>query len=217
VLEGVFAAACAGGPLDQAAIDRAGSAIVTRIESHGLANWIEIVRKHHSQTYQHCLLVTGVAVGFGRQLRLSNKDLKRLALAGMLHDIGKARVPIAILEKPTALDERENYILKEHVPFGEKALESTKGLPPEIVEAVAHHHEYLDGSGYPRGLQGREISDFVRVVTIADIFGALMERRAYKPPWSGEAAYQQLLAMGPKLDKDLVREFQAISRIKARA
>ena len=75
---------------------------------------------------------------------------------------------------------------------------------------VVHHHEYLDGSGYPHGLQGREICDLVRIMTISDIFGALIERRSYKPPLAAEAAYQILLDMGPKLDTDLVRAFKAL-------
>ena len=82
-----------------------------------------------------------------------------------------------------------------------------------MVDMVIHHHECLDGSGYPHGLQADEISDFVRILTIADIFGALIERRSYKPPLSAEAAYQILLNMGPKLDKDLVREFRFVSQL----
>ena len=76
---------------------------------------------------------------------------------------------------------------------------------------VVHHHEYLDGSGYPHGLNARELTDLVRTITIADIFGALIERRSYKPPMSGEAAYKILKDMSTKLDPDLVREFQPIS------
>jgi HD-GYP domain-containing protein (c-di-GMP phosphodiesterase class II) len=86
-----------------------------------------------------------------------------------------------------------------------------------MVDVVLHHHEYLDGSGYPHGLKGSEISDLLRILTIADIFGALIERRSYKPPLPGEVAYQVLLDMGPKLDKDLVREFHGISQVKVRA
>jgi putative nucleotidyltransferase with HDIG domain len=168
------------------------------------------VRKHHSQTYQHSLLVTGLVVGFGQQLGLSQIDLKKLSFAGILHDIGKAMVPTSILEKPKALDDNEQEIMRQHPVFGSEALAALPGLPADMIDAVLHHHEYLDGSGYPHGLKGREISDFVRVLTIADIFGALVERRAYKPPLSGEAAYQNLLDMGPKLDRDLVREFRSI-------
>jgi HD-GYP domain-containing protein (c-di-GMP phosphodiesterase class II) len=85
-----------------------------------------------------------------------------------------------------------------------------------MIDMVVHHHEYLDGSGYPHGLKGSEISDLVRILTIADIFGALVERRSYKAPRSAEAAYRVLLDMGSKLDTDLVREFRAVARLAVR-
>jgi HD-GYP domain-containing protein (c-di-GMP phosphodiesterase class II) len=85
------------------------------------------------------------------------------------------------------------------------------GLQAEMLDMVVHHHEYLDGSGYPHGIKANELSDLVRSMTIADIFGALIERRSYKQPMSGEAAYRVLMDMGSKLDPDLVREFQPIS------
>jgi HD-GYP domain-containing protein (c-di-GMP phosphodiesterase class II) len=78
---------------------------------------------------------------------------------------------------------------------------------------VVHHHELLDGSGYPHGLKGNEISDLVRIMTISDIFGALIERRSYKPPLSSEAAFQILVDMGPKLDMDLVRAFRFAAKL----
>lgn len=216
-LQGVLAAAMAGGPLDRAAIDSAGDTIVGQIHNDGLNAWINTVRKHHSQTYQHSLLVTGLAVGFGRHIGLGHQDLKRLSFASILHDVGKARVPISILEKPTALDREEMNIMKQHPSFGSEALASTPDLPPEMIDVVLHHHEYLDGSGYPHGLSGNEIPDLVRILTIADIFGALIEQRSYKAPMPGEAAYQILLNMGPKLDKDLMREFRHVARLKLKA
>jgi HD-GYP domain-containing protein (c-di-GMP phosphodiesterase class II) len=73
-----------------------------------------------------------------------------------------------------------------------------------------HHHEYLDGSGYPHGLKGNEISDLVRMVTIADVYGALIERRAYKMPLSGMNAFEILCAMDGKLDRALVGEFAPV-------
>jgi HD-GYP domain-containing protein (c-di-GMP phosphodiesterase class II) len=86
----------------------------------------------------------------------------------------------------------------------------------EMLDIVLHHHEYLDGSGYPDGLRGDQISDLVRIMTIADVFGALIENRPYRPPLSGEAAFQILLDMGPKLDRDLVREFRPVARLGQR-
>jgi putative nucleotidyltransferase with HDIG domain len=207
-LQSIFSAASAGAPVDTGAVRTASDAIVTQLEEQGLSAWIETVRMHHSQTYQHCLLVTGLAVAFGEHIGVSRKDRQRLSFAGMLHDIGKARIPLAILEKPGRLDENEIAVMRKHPEYGLEALGTASALPAEMLDMVVHHHEFLDGSGYPHGLQGSEISDLVRMMTISDVFGALIERRSYKAPLSGDAAYQILLDMGPKLDRDLVRAFK---------
>jgi putative nucleotidyltransferase with HDIG domain len=213
-LQTIFSAACFGGYLDSKTINIAGDEIISEIGSQGLSNWIDTVRKHHSQTYQHCLLVTGLAVAFGQQLGIGHKDRQRLSFAGLLHDIGKARIPVSILEKPGPLDQNELAVMKNHPQLGIEALATVPGLQPEMLDMVLHHHEYLDGSGYPHGLRAHEISDLVRMMTIADVFGALIERRSYKQPLSGDAAYQTLLDMGPKLDKDLVREFHPVALLR---
>src|SRR3954462_8004259 len=114
----------------------------------------------------------------------------------MLHDIGKSQIPLAILEKPGPLDENEMAVMRKHPEYGLDALRTTSDLPAEMLDMVVHHHELLDGSGYPHGLHGSEVSDLVRIMTISDIFGALLERRSYKEPLSGDAAYQILLDMG---------------------
>ena len=213
-LHHIFSSACLGTPLDAAAINRAGESIVAHIEEHGLRSWVDTVRKHHSQTYQHCLLVTGVAVAFGQHLGFSQADRNRLSFAAMVHDIGKARVPVAILEKPAPLSANEMIVLQKHPEFGLEMLQNVSGVGPDMIDIVIHHHEYLDGSGYPHGLSGSEISDFVRVATICDVFGALLERRAYKPPIPGDVAYQTLLDMGSKLDQDLVSAFSFASALQ---
>lgn len=210
-LQSIFSSACAGEPLSPSSINSAGDAVVGHFETQGLAAWIDTVRTHHSMTYQHCLLVTGLAVAFGQQIGVSRIDRQRLSFAGMLHDIGKARIPLAILEKPSRLNEEEMAVMRKHPQLGIDALGTVAGLPAEMLDMVVHHHEYLDGSGYPHGLHASEITDLVRMITIADVFGALIERRSYKRPLSGSAAYQILLDMGPKLDQDLVRMFQPVA------
>ena len=152
-------------------------------------------------------------MAFGQQLGLSKADRQRLSFAGMLHDIGKARIPLAILEKPGRLDEQELAVMRKHPQYGFDALATVPDLPAEMLDMVVHHHEYLDGSGYPHGLGAGEVSDLVRIITISDVFGALIERRSYKPPLTGDAAYQILLDMGAKLDKDLVREFHFAAQV----
>jgi len=212
-LHGLFASGLAGDAIDIASVEKTGDALIQNIEEHGLSSWVDAVRRHHNQTYQHCLLVTGVVIAFGQHLGFSHPDRNRLAIAGMLHDIGKARVPVSILEKPAPLTEHEMTLLRKHPELGIEALKASPELSTDMLDVVLHHHEYVDGSGYPHGLFGSEVSDFVRVATICDVFGALLERRPYKPPIRGDVAYQMLIDMGPKLDQDFVHAFKFASAL----
>lgn len=211
-LRNIFEAAISGTMPDLGLIHAASGEIAQKIEEEGLVHCLDEVRKHHSQTYQHCLIVTTLAVSFGQYLGFRKTDVHRLASAGLLHDIGKARIPLEILEKPGPLDELEMTVMRTHPELGLEALQDAPGLQPEMLDMVVHHHEYLDGSGYPHHLQAHEISDLVRTITIADIFGALVERRSYRPPMSGADAYQILQDMGPKLDTAMVREFRPLAQ-----
>jgi len=214
VLQNLFASVAVGAPLDVKMVQAAGDTVVSHIKEDGVVRWIGTVQQHHSLTYQHCLLVTGVAVAFGQYLGFSRSDRQKLALGALVHDVGKAAVPVAILEKPGPLDGEEVGIMNQHPVLGFEALREVKGFHSDILDVVIHHHEYLDGSGYPHKLQAGEVSDFVRIMTIADVFGALIERRAYKAPLPAAVAYQILERMGNKLDTDLVREFRPFARLQ---
>lgn len=210
-LQSIFSV-CRGEALDSSKVMTASAAVVDEIESKGLSSWIETVRKHHSRTYQHCLLVTGVAAAFAQNLGLAAADRNRLSFAAMLHDVGKAMIPVEILEKPGPLDAGEMAVMKKHPEYGIDALKSSVDLPPEMVDMVVHHHEYLDGSGYPHGLSANDIADLVRIMTIVDVYSALIEHRSYKPPMPSQKAYDILREMGPKLDQDLVRAFGLVAK-----
>ena len=214
-LRNIFGSACHGTPLDLTAVSGAGEAVVRRMEADGLESWLETVRRHHSQTYQHCLIVTGVTAAFAQHLGFSRPDQQRMLLGALLHDIGKARMPLAILEKPASLTRDEMAVMSKHPEYGLEALKASPAVNREQLDIVMHHHEYLDGSGYPHGLRGGEISDPVRIVTICDVFGALVERRAYRPPLPAARAYQILLDMGDKLDRHLVREFSFTKSLRS--
>lgn len=175
-----------------------------------LGAWLDVVWNHDDLTYQHCLLVAGLAAAFARQLGFSTDDRRLLTGAAVLHDVGKAKIPLDILHKKGPLTPAEWDMIRTHPRLGYEMLLEPGHFTGDILDAARDHHEYLDGSGYPNGLRGDQISDVVRMITICDIYAALIERRSYKPPMPAEAAYDVLLEMGGKLDADLVRVFRRI-------
>ena len=207
----MFSAVLSGKPIDIRGAKGAGRRIADNVAEHGLTSWLETVRRHHEGTYQHCLLVTGIAVDFGLSLGLAKPDLERLYSAAMFHDIGKARIPLAVLDKPGRLDPEERALIETHPAAGYEVLKATPGISKEILDAVRHHHEYLDGSGYPDALCAARISDIVRILTISDIFAALIEHRVYKPTLSREQAYEIIQAMHGKLERPLVAAFRNVA------
>jgi putative nucleotidyltransferase with HDIG domain len=208
-LERIFALGVRPGRLDMPAIDRSADTMIGSLAESGIGDWISGVRAHHDSTYQHCLLVTGAAIAFGHQLRFPLADMRRIALGALLHDIGKARVPVGILDKPGALTPDETAIVQRHPKEGCHLISGQPAITDEVRDIVMSHHEYLDGSGYPNGLMDANIADIVRLVTVADVFGALIERRAYRPALSGGEAYEIMLSMEGKLDMAIVRALKA--------
>jgi putative nucleotidyltransferase with HDIG domain len=207
----MFSAVRSGRPIDLLDAAHATSQIIKSIGQNGLGSWLDDVRRYHEGTFQHCLLVTGVAVGFALDLGFTGPDVERLGLAATLHDIGKARIPLSILDKPGKLDPDEDRIMRCHPVIGYDLLKDIPDISPEILDGVRHHHEYLDGTGYPDGLTASKISDLVRLLTISDIFAALIEARPYRAPMARHTAYQILCDMGGKLEGSLVKAFKNVA------
>jgi putative nucleotidyltransferase with HDIG domain len=209
----MFSAVRGGKAITLSDAERATSHIIDSIAQNGLAAWLDDVRRYHEGTFQHCLLVTGVAVGFALEIGFSDLDVKRLGIAATLHDIGKARIPLLILDKPDRLDPGEEEIMRSHPVIGYELLKDIGDITPEILDGVRHHHEYLDGSGYPDGLKAPEISDLVRLLTISDIFAALIEARPYRPAMPRQNAYKILCGMDGKLEGSLVKAFRNVALV----
>jgi putative nucleotidyltransferase with HDIG domain len=207
----MFSTAHEGKPIDLVDAEHATAQIINGVTRNGFNNWLDEVRRHHEGTFQHCLLVTGVAVGFAIDLGFGEADVKRLGLSATLHDIGKARIPLTVLDKPGRLDPAEEEIMRRHPVIGYDMLKDISGISSEALDGVRHHHEYLDGSGYPDGLTAPEISDLVRLLTISDIFAALIELRPYRPAMSRADAYNILCGMEGKLERSLVKAFRRVA------
>src|SRR5882672_1557955 len=137
--------------------------ILKAIRHSSLREWLTTVGCHHADSYRHCLFVTGFAVAFAQHLGMREDDQRRLTRASLLHDVGKAFIPLAVLDKPGKLTDQEISVMRQHPRLGYEALVAQGGFPPEMLDVVLHHHEFLDGSGYPNGLRGDQISDIVRL------------------------------------------------------
>lgn len=206
-----FAALSTGAPLEVDKAVAASQELFAGVGQSGLHAWLDAVRQHHAGTFQHCLLVTGATVAYAAHLALAEEQRVSLGVAALLHDIGKAEIPNEVLDKPGKLSQAELALIRRHPRIGADYLIAQATCPPQIIDAVLHHHEYLDGSGYPDGLTGRDIGFVTRVLTVCDIYGALVEQRAYKPPATQPEALYALLGMAKsgKVDLTVVRTLAA--------
>jgi putative nucleotidyltransferase with HDIG domain len=211
----IFDAATQGGRIGRSQAENATASVIDAVAEGGIRQWLEVVWTYDDLTYQHCLLVTGLATEFALTLNFSESDCTRLVKAALLHDVGKARIPLGILTKPAALTRDEMDIMHTHVRIGYELLRDQGDYDPEILEVVLRHHEMLDGSGYPDGLVGSQIPDLVRLVTICDVYAALIERRSYKKPLEPKRAFKIIEEMIGKLEGALVRAFALVAELSA--
>lgn len=172
-----------------------------------LETWLGSIEHYHDYTFTHCMFVCFTIVAFGEAIGIRNGDLPQLTLGALLHDIGKSRIPLAILDKPAKLDADEWRSMAQHPELSRQILSSELGLERDIVGMAVHHHEKLDGTGYPDGLKGSEICDLVRLTAIADVYSALVDKRSYKPGFPPEKALEIMSEMKESLDQDFVRPF----------
>ena len=211
VMVKIFQKLPAGEPLKFSDVVEAENKILKAIKHSSLREWLTTVGCHHTDSYRHCLFVTGFAVAFAQHLGMREDDQRRLTRAALLHDVGKAFVPVAILDKPSALTPEEMHEVRQHPRRGFEVLSAQGGFPQEMLDVVLHHHEFLDGTGYPDGLSGKEISDIVRLTTIVDIYAALVEKRAYRLQFTHVKAFGMMEEMGDKLDQHLLQAFRPIA------
>jgi putative nucleotidyltransferase with HDIG domain len=210
-LAGIMDAIESGATLSDETLSQGTNLVVNAIANAEIRDWLNVVWDYDDATYQHCLLVAGLAAALAKDLGFNQDDSRRLVKATLLHDVGKAKIPLAILNKPGRLSDDELDIMRTHAVLGHELLMEQGAFDPEQLSVVRHHHEYLDGSGYPDGLVATQIIDLVRLTTICDIYAALIERRVYKAPMAPDVAFSKLQEMGEKLDAALVAAFRKVT------
>jgi putative nucleotidyltransferase with HDIG domain len=142
-------------------------------------------------TTGHSQRVSEFSVAIGRHMNLSEPDLHQLRIGALLHDIGKIGIPDAILGKPGHLTQEETATMREHPTIGANIMKNVRLLRDELP-ALAEHHEHIDGTGYPNGISGEQLSLFGRIVAVADVFDALTSIRPYRQPMEVEEVFHRM-------------------------
>lgn len=166
------------------------------------------IRDYDNYTYYHSLYVGTLSALVGRYLGYSEDILRKLSQCGLLHDIGKADVPIQITNKPGKLTAEEFEEMKKHPVQSAERLKREHFFSEKIIQGVRYHHECFDGSGYPDGLAGYDIPLYARILTISDVYDALSAARPYRKAWPPRKIMDYMTSRaGAAFDPELLAAF----------
>ena len=197
-----------GSRIDPARLTPLIDAIAQSIERNPIAiPSVTRLKTRSEYTYLHSVAVCGLMMGLARELRLDPALTQTIGLAGMLHDIGKAVVPRLLIDKPGPLTDAEFAVMKLHPQRGHDLLRSATDIPDLVRDVVLHHHERIDGGGYPSGQLAADQSIFVRMATICDVYDAVTSVRSYKERWSPGAAIAWMRSTRGHFDPAMLSAF----------
>ena len=203
-----FADLKAGNPIDVDAFKEVATSFIDSIfRNQDALSCIAMIKQKDAYLLEHSINVATLITIFAKHLRLDREIIGQLATGALLHDIGKIKVDDAVLNKPGKLSDSEFEQMKQHAQFSYEIV-TEAGLSKISCEVAGFHHERLDGSGYPQGLSNGEISDYVRMASIVDVFDALTAERVYKKALTPIQAFKMLRESSPHhFDEKLLNEF----------
>jgi HD-GYP domain-containing protein (c-di-GMP phosphodiesterase class II) len=158
-------------------------------------------------TFKHSVDVATMSMIVGRKYGLEDNEIYELGISGLLHDVGKSKIPNEILNKATRLTDEEFAMMKQHSLFGYGILKEKYDLSNAIKLGVLQHHEKMNSTGYPMGVSSEKINLFARIISVADIYDALVTERPYKKPFSPRDAVELIMSMTEELDINVMRSF----------
>ncbi len=177
------------------------------IRNPGALISIARLKRRDEYTYMHSIAVCALMVSLARQAGLSEVDQRQAGLAGMLHDLGKALIPLAILNKPGALTPAEFATIKTHPERGRALLLEGRGSTPAVLDVCLHHHEKVDGTGYPYGLKGDQIGLLAKMGAVCDVYDAITSVRPYKTGWDPGEALRKMSQWAGHFDTKVFHAF----------
>ena len=165
------------------------------------------LKSRDDYTYMHSVAVCALMVALARQTGLDDDGCREAGLAGLMHDVGKALVPLELLNKPSKLSEAEFDIIRTHPERGHTLLQGGQGVLASTLDVVLHHHERMDGTGYPRRLPGDAISTLARMGAICDVYDAITSNRPYKAGWDPAQSIARMASWKGHFDPTLFAAF----------
>lgn len=208
VLQSMFSDVRLGRPIQKDSAERLVRDMHSSIQRnpHALISLARI-KTADNYTYLHSMAVCALMMALAQRMQMSEEDVRLAGLSGLLHDVGKCRIPLRILNKPGALTPEEWRIMQNHSELGAQLLRPLN-MPDLVLEVCLHHHEKLDGSGYPSGLKGEQIHLLTRMAAICDIYDAVTSDRPYKKGWPPAQALQRMTQWcGNHLDRAVFEQF----------
>ena len=175
--------------------------------NNAIAIDISTLKTSDEYTFKHSVDVATMAMIIGKQQCLPDKQIYELGVSGLLHDIGKTKVPASILNKPARLTDEEFAVMKQHSVFGYHMLQERNEFNNDICMAVLQHHEKINGNGYPLGFDAPRITPYARILAVADIYDALVTERPYKKAFSQKDAIELIMSMTEELDIKAMKSF----------
>jgi putative nucleotidyltransferase with HDIG domain len=158
-------------------------------------------------SYMHSVAVCALMVALAHQMGLDDADSRDAGLAGLLHDLGKAAMPLQILNKPAKLSDREYAVIRTHPERGHRMLQEGRGASEVAMDVCLHHHERIDGRGYPHGLQGDKLSTFARMGAVCDVYDAITSNRPYKAGWDPAESIARMASWKGQFDATVFQHF----------
>ena len=168
---------------------------------------ISALKTSDEYTFKHSVDVATMSMILAKQQGLSQKQIYEIGIAGLLHDIGKTKISLDILNKPARLTDEEFAVMKQHPVFGYRMIKDRDEFSNEICMAVLQHHEKMNSKGYPVGFPSDKITQYARILTIADIYDALVTERPYKSAFSRREAVEMIMSMTGELDLTAMKSF----------
>lgn len=205
----VFEDARLGRSIDpEGARDLADRVVDSVFKNESALVWLTQLKHRDEYTAQHSINVCVLSVLFGRHLALGQPALRELGFGALLHDIGKMRVPLEILNKNGKLADHEMALMKQHPLFGQQILSGTPGVSDVAVDIAHSHHERVDGSGYPGRLEGDAISLYAKIVSVVDVYDAITSDRVYHMGIAPHEALSMMYGWAPRsFSSELLQEF----------